>query len=148
MTENNQVLRVAGNNLYRVVSSSDAVRFNGDAGGKPVLNFTVVQMFGSKDDEDPIWIDVALWGDLATRFNGVIDKGQVCRIDSQLEIYLDTYKPEDPKLKGRISANNGYQFVLMPETLKGNSGDSGPAPEVAPKDITGGSKKNNKDVPF
>lgn len=142
----NQIIRVPFNGLVRIVASRDgSVRYNSSVGssGKAVLNFTGVALFSNKDEEDPVWIDVSLWGDIATKYSSSIEHGQIARIDGQLELSLDEYGGET-KMKGKLSCNNGYQFVLFPETVKPGNGATTPTP--APVAVE--EKTIADDIPF
>lgn len=143
----NQVIRVQFNDVVRIIANREgSIRFNPDVAGKPVLNFTAVMIFGSKDNEDPCWIDVSLWGDVAAKYNGLLEHGQTARLNSQLEISLEEYNGET-KLKGKISCNNGYQFMLFGDSVKGNT----PAQqqvEVPAQSIAPATSKKSSAVPF
>lgn len=143
----NQVIRLplVGAQVRIIANREGSVRFNPSAGGKAVLNFTGVVVMSNKDGEDPVFVDVALWEDLAIRFKDSIEHSQVAVINSQIEIYADEYNGET-KIKGRINCNNGYQFTLFPANVKGGAVEQ-PQVEVPTQTIAPASKKSPA-VPF
>lgn len=159
---NNQVFHTRFEGLVRVIAKREnSIRYTAEAGstGKAVLNFTVVKYHSGSDDEDPVFIDVALWDKMAEKFNGVIEDGQIARLDvNDLQLYLDSYENREGEeiwqMKGKTSVGNGYQFTLFAETVSANtvayqqqSQEDEDVP--AKKSITGkkGSKKNDLDMP-
>jgi single-stranded DNA-binding protein len=114
--------------LVRIIAKREnSIRYTAEAGstGSAVLNCTVVKYLSGGDDESPVFIDLALWGKLAERYRGCLEDGQLAWISvNDLQIYLDSYEKDGEEIysmKGKTSVNNGYQFTLFPETVKGNT---------------------------
>ena len=149
MSENNQVIRLplVGAQVRIIANREGSVRFNPSAGGKAVLNLTGVVVMSNRDEEDPVFVDLALWEDLAIRFKESIEHAQVAVINSQIEISVEEYKGK-PKIKGKINCNNGYQFTLFPANVKGGAVEQTqvevPTQSIAP---AAKSKKDNS-IPF
>jgi hypothetical protein len=145
-----QVIRLplVGAQVRIIANRENSVRFNPSAGGKAVLNLTGVVVMSNKDGESPVFVDVALWEDLALRFKDSIEHSQVAVINSQIEITAEIYNGE-PKIKGRINCNNGYQFSLYPANVKGGATEHAqvevPAQSIAPAAKT---KKADNSIPF
>lgn len=145
----NQVIRLplVGAQVRIIANRDSSVRFNADAGGKPVLNLTGVVVMSNKDGEDPVFVDIALWGDIAIKFKDSIEHSQVAVINSQIEVFTEEYSGET-KIKGRINCNNGYQFTLFPANVKGGATEHTqvdvPEQSIAPSTKT----KKAADVPF
>jgi hypothetical protein len=145
----NQVIRLplSGAQVRIIANRDGSVRFNPSAGGKAVLNFTGVVVMSNRDGEDPCFVDVALWEDLAIRFKDSIEHSQIAVINSQIEIYTDDYNGET-KIKGRINCNNGYQFTLFPANIKGGAVEQ-PQVEVPTQSVTPTASKSKANaVPF
>lgn len=146
----NQVIRLplVGAQVRIIANRDNSVRFNPSAGGKAVLNLTGVVVMSNRDEEDPVFVDLALWEDLAIRFKDSIEHAQVAVINSQIEISTEEYKGET-KIKGRINCNNGYQFTLFPANVKGGVAEHTqvevPSQSIAPEATT---KAKSSSVPF
>ena len=144
----NQVIRLplVGAQVRIIANRDGSIRFNADAGGKPVLNLTGIVVMSNKDGEDPVFCDLSLWGDIAIKFKDSIEHAQVAVINSQIELHLDEYGGE-PKMKGKISCNNGYQFTLFPPNVKGGAVEQAQV-EVPAQTIAPAAKSKASAVPF
>lgn len=133
--------------LFRVIAKKGDPEKRTIASGSSVMNFTAVPL--TKQDEEPIWYKVTLWGGLADLLEGDIKHSDVFLIAG--EVGRTKWGDEDdPKYDDTLTVRSIQRVQPLPLKVytKGENSSEAEAQAEKMASAANNGKSSKKDLPF